>query len=145
MEEIYQTDRRTALPAVRQARRDRHRRQIQRCIDGACIGHVSPEALAGDRSGRSATCDLIEIAIDCEVARKGALNFLWNRRQPRGRSGRRHACSHAAHPGRISRPIQRCQTTHGSGRPCRMPAGGPWGGCVVDADAIVDALNARKR
>ena len=47
---------------------------------GACIGHVSPEALAGGPIGRLRDGDLIEIVIDTRTL-DGSLNFI-------GESGR---------------------------------------------------------
>ncbi|HEU4890819.1 MAG TPA: YjhG/YagF family D-xylonate dehydratase, partial [Vicinamibacterales bacterium] len=42
---------------------------------GACIGHVSPEALAGGPIGKLRDGDLVEIVIDC-VRLEGTVNFV---------------------------------------------------------------------
>ena len=42
---------------------------------GACIGHVSPEALAGGPIGRLRDGDLVEIVIDSRRL-EGSVNFV---------------------------------------------------------------------
>ena len=47
MEETYQVTSALKLLPFRQTRRCDHGRPLQRSLYGRCIGHVSPEALAG--------------------------------------------------------------------------------------------------
>lgn len=103
---------------------------------GACIGHVSPEALAGGPIGKLRDGDMIEMVID-RVNLRGTVNFVGDgalspqeaaaelaTRAPRG--------DLAAHPAlpddtRLWAALQQA-------------GGGVWGGCVYDADAIMAAL-----
>ncbi len=106
---------------------------------GACIGHISPEALAGGPIGKLRDGDLIEIIIDRKRL-EGSVNLV-------GENG-----------SEIS-PQQAEETL--SQRPCRddlrphpdlpddtrlwaaltQASGGIWGGCVYDVHAITDTLN----
>ena len=56
---------------------------------GACIGHVSPEALAGGPIGKVLDGDMIEIVVD-RVNLEGSVNLVGARRRE-VRRGRRHA------------------------------------------------------
>ena len=47
---------------------------------GACIGHVSPEALAGGSVGKIIDGDMIEIVID-RIKLEGSVNFVGERRK----------------------------------------------------------------
>lgn len=44
-------------------------------VDGACFGHVSPEALAGGPIGKLRDNDIIEIAVD-RLTLTGSVNFI---------------------------------------------------------------------
>jgi putative YjhG/YagF family dehydratase len=105
---------------------------------GACIGHISPEALAGGPIGRVRDGDLIEIIIDRNrlvgsvnlVGADGTVHgAVWGteelaRRPPRG--------DLAPHPKLPADTRLWAALQHASG--------GVWGGCVYDAEAILDAL-----
>jgi putative YjhG/YagF family dehydratase len=105
---------------------------------GACIGHISPEALAGGPIGRVRDGDLIEIIIDRNrlvgsvnlVGADGTVHgTVWGteelaRRPPRG--------DLAPHPKLPADTRLWAALQHASG--------GVWGGCVYDAEAILDAL-----
>ncbi len=113
---------------------------------GACIGHVSPEALAGGPIGKLRDGDLIRIVDRPRSARRVARPGRCRRRRIRRRKKAR-ACSPAGRRTHSSRPIPTCPTTRGSGRPSDV-GGGAWGGCVYDTDAIISALaraSAHKR
>ncbi|HEX6972018.1 MAG TPA: YjhG/YagF family D-xylonate dehydratase [Limnochordia bacterium] len=107
---------------------------------GACIGHVSPEALAGGPIGKVRDGDLIEIVIDCNRL-SGSVNLV-------GHGSERFTPEVAA---RIlaERPIH----PEVAPDPALPPAtrlwaalqavsGGVWGGCVYDVDAILRVLAA---
>jgi putative YjhG/YagF family dehydratase len=95
---------------------------------GACIGHVTPEALAGGPLGKVREGDSIEIVID-RVRLTGSLNLVVNDSAEEG-----------------SRTLAE-RSAEGSADP-DLPAatrlwaalqdvsGGTWGGCVFDVDAI---------
>jgi xylonate dehydratase len=107
---------------------------------GACIGHVSPEALAGGPIGKVLDGDLIEIAVDRNRL-EGAVNLI----------------TECGGPGEGSRILE--------GRPLRpdlapdpaLPddtrlwaalqdvSGGTWGGSVYDTDSILRVIEAGKQ
>jgi putative YjhG/YagF family dehydratase len=112
---------------------------------GPCIGHVTPEALAGGPIGKVLDGDIIQIIIDGNRL-EGRVDLI----------------------GDVSAPPEQRSAELGSrilaGRPLRhdlaphpnLPAdtrlwsamqgisGGTWGGCVFDVDAIVETLKAGK-
>lgn len=96
---------------------------------GACIGHVSPEALAGGPIGKLRDGDLIEIVIDC-VKLEGHLNFIGetddelSRRSPR--------------PDLSPDPALPADTRLWAA--LQQASGGIWGGCVYDPEAILRKL-----
>ncbi len=110
---------------------------------GACIGHVSPEALADGPIGKVADGDLIEIVID-RTRLEGSVNLV----------GDRGSHSRVADGTRIlaDRPVRADLAAD-----ARLPAdtrlwaalqdasGGTWGGCVYDTDAVVAALAAGRK
>ncbi len=110
---------------------------------GACIGHLSPEALAGGPVGKLLDGDIIEIVVDRNRL-EGSVNFI-------GADGVE------LDPGEAARVL--------SARPPRpdlapdpaLPdstrlwaalqevSGGPWGGCVFDVARILEVLAAGQR
>jgi len=105
---------------------------------GACIGHISPEALAGGAIGKVVDGDLIEIVIDREKL-TGSLNLIGEAGGNFGpeegtlrleaRSSRSDLRPHPALPAdtRLWAAL-----VHASG--------GVWGGCIYDVEAIVSRL-----
>ncbi len=106
---------------------------------GACLGHISPEALAGGPIGRVLDGDLIEIVIDRD-ALHGTVNLV-------GVAGERFGATEGER--RLSARGPRGDLAPHPALPedTRLWAalvgasGGVWGGCVYDADAIVARLN----
>ena len=110
---------------------------------GACIGHVSPEALAGGPVGRLRDGDLIEIVIDTRTL-EGSLNVVGESGVDTGaedgarilerRGPRPDLAADAALPDdtRIWAALQDV-------------SGGAWGGSVYDADAILRVIAAGKQ
>jgi len=105
---------------------------------GACIGHIGPEALAGGPIGRVLEDDLIEIAIDL-ASLTGSVNLV----------GDRDATHDAAWGAEtLARRPVRDDLAPAPGLPddtrlwaaLQNTAGGTWGGCVYDADAIIERL-----
>src|SRR5262249_45474247 len=105
---------------------------------GACVGHISPEGLAGGPLGKLVDDDWIRVHIDCrrheasiDLVGEGTLRFgpeegiaILSRRKPRG--------DLAAHPKlpedtRLWAALQ-------------LASGGVWGGCVYDSKEIIAAL-----
>ena len=109
---------------------------------GACIGHVSPEALAGGPVGRLHDGDLIEIVIDTRTL-EGSLNLVGEGGVNTGaedgarileqRGPRPDLAADAALPDdtRIWAALQDV-------------SGGAWGGSVYDVDAILRVIAAGK-
>jgi len=105
---------------------------------GACIGHVTPEALAGGPVGKVREGDLIEIVIDRNKL-EGSVDLV-------GEDGKVFGAEEGA---RILE--QRAPRTDLQPDP-QLPAdtrlwaalqnvsGGTWGGCVYDVEAITRAL-----
>jgi putative YjhG/YagF family dehydratase len=101
---------------------------------GACIGHVTPEALAGGPLGKVREGDQIEIVID-RVKLEGSVNLVVNGSPEEG--SRELA----------SRPF-RDDLAHDPALPdatrlwavLQDASGGTWGGCVFDVDTIAGKL-----
>jgi putative YjhG/YagF family dehydratase len=105
---------------------------------GACVGHVSPEALAGGPIGRVREGDWIEIVID-RTALHGTVNVIGEGEErftaeegARRLEARRPRNDLAPHPALPSDTRLWAALVNASG--------GVWGGCVYDADAIVAQL-----
>ena len=91
---------------------------------GACIGHVSPEALAGGPIGKVRDGDLIRIVVD-RVNLEGSLDLVGADGVEFGPGGRRARPRRPVAPSRRSRPTPTCPTTPGSGPPFRPSAAAP--------------------
>ena len=105
---------------------------------GACIGHVSPEALAGGPIGKLRDGDLVEIVID-RVNLEGSVNFI-------GENGDAFDAEEGTR--RLALRPNRNDLAPDPALPADTrlwaalvhASGGIWAGCVYDADAIVNAL-----
>jgi putative YjhG/YagF family dehydratase len=105
---------------------------------GACIGHVSPEALAGGSVGKIIDGDMIEIVID-RIKLEGSVNFV-------GEAAERFDAEEGWR--RLALRTLRNDLAPDPNLPddTRLWAalihasGGVWGGCVYDSDAIIRAL-----
>jgi dihydroxyacid dehydratase/phosphogluconate dehydratase len=109
---------------------------------GACIGHVSPEALAGGPLGRLLDGDLIEIVIDTRTL-EGSLNLVGESGVDRGAEAGTRILEH-----RNARPDLAADA--------KLPdetriwaalqdvSGGPWAGSVYDVEAILRVIAAGK-
>jgi putative YjhG/YagF family dehydratase len=107
---------------------------------GACVGHVSPEALEGGPLGRLVDGDLVSLEID-RVGLRGSIDLV-------GHGAERWSPAEAAEV-LASRPLHR-----GIEPDPNLPAdtrlwallqsvsGGVWGGCVYDHDAIAGVLES---
>ncbi|MFB3825810.1 MAG: YjhG/YagF family D-xylonate dehydratase [Bryobacteraceae bacterium] len=102
---------------------------------GACIGHVSPEALAGGPVGKVRDGDMIEIVID-RVNLEGSVNLL-------GEDGRPLSSAEvAARPPRPDlAPDPELPPETRLWAALQNASGGSWGGCVFDVDEIVRLLS----
>ena len=110
---------------------------------GACIGHVSPEALAGGPIGRLRDGDVIRIVID-RARLEGTVDFVG----PAGRivgpeAGARLLMDREPRPDLAPDPALPDDTRLWAA--LQDVSGGTWGGSVFDADAIIETLAAWKR
>ena len=110
---------------------------------GACIGHVSPEALAGGPIGKLRDGDLVEIVIDRNTL-DGAVNLVGE--------GGVHVGAEAG-AGILARRPMRPDLAADPALPddtrlwaaLQDVSGGAWGGTVFDVDAILEVLAAGKK
>jgi dihydroxyacid dehydratase/phosphogluconate dehydratase len=105
---------------------------------GACIGHISPEALAGGPIGRVYDGDTIEIVVDRQML-SGTVNLIGEAEEhfspdegSRRLSTRKSRGDLAPHPAMPDDTRLWAALVQASG--------GVWGGCVYDTDAIVSKL-----
>ena len=110
---------------------------------GACIGHISPEALAGGPIGKILDGDLIQIEINRNT-QEGTINLVGHGDEMfdaefgtevlAGRSARPDLSPDAQLPNdtRLWAALQDV-------------SGGTWGGSVYDVDRIIEVLNAGKQ
>ncbi len=105
---------------------------------GACIGHVSPEALAGGPIGKVRDGDRIQIVVDRNRL-EGSIDLV-------GAAGREFAPAEGAQvlAARTPRPdLHADEQLPADTRlwaVLQQVSGGTWGGCVFDVEAIVRAL-----
>jgi len=110
---------------------------------GACIGHASPEALAGGPIGKLRDGDLIEIIID-RVKLEGSVNLVGEAgRRFSAEEGTRVLAERAPRPDLAADPALPEQTHLWAA--LQDVSGGSWGGCVFDVDSILKVLDAGKQ
>jgi len=97
---------------------------------GACIGHVSPEALAGGPIGKLRDGDMIEIVID-RVRLEGRINLA-------EQNAEKILAERPPHPGLA--PDERLPDATRLWAALQQVSGGSWGGAVYDVEAILRAL-----
>jgi putative YjhG/YagF family dehydratase len=110
---------------------------------GACVGHVGPEALAGGPIGRVNDGDSIQIVIDRNKL-TGQIDLV-------GHGGKRYSpeqgaaelASRLPHPDLAPDPHLPDDTRLWAA--LQSASGGIWGGCVFDADAIIELLEAGRK
>ena len=110
---------------------------------GACIGHVSPEALAGGPVGKLLDGDLIEIVIDRRKL-EGTVNFVGENGVAVGaEAGSRMLAARAPRPD--LKADARLPDATRLWAALQDASGGTWNGSVFDVDAILRVLAAGKR
>jgi putative YjhG/YagF family dehydratase len=108
---------------------------------GACIGHISPEALAGGPIGKVLDGDLIEIVID----REGLTGSVQLVGDANGDCGEEEGARKLAErkPRADLKPHPALPNDTRLWAALVEASGGVWGGCVYDTDKIVAALEKR--
>jgi len=109
---------------------------------GACIGHISPEALAAGPIGKVLDGDLIEIVID-RAALAGTVNLVGEGGEIFGaEEGTRRLAGRTPRPD--LRPDPNLPEDTRLWAALVEASGGVWGGCVYDVDKIISRLEARQ-
>jgi xylonate dehydratase len=110
---------------------------------GACIGHVSPEALAGGPIGKILDGDLVEIIVD-RVKLEGSIDMIGERGIRVGAdAGARILAERPPRPDLAADPLLPSDTRLWAA--LQDASGGTWGGSVFDVDSILRVLAAGKR
>jgi xylonate dehydratase len=110
---------------------------------GACIGHVSPEALAGGPIGKLLDGDRIEIVIDRNLL-EGSVNLVGAGGKVFGpEEGARVLAGRSTRPDIAPDPALPAETRLWAA--LQDASGGPWRGCVFDTEAILRVLEAGKK
>jgi len=110
---------------------------------GACIGHVSPEALAGGPIGKLRDGDLIEIVVD-RVNLHGSVDFVGENGVVVGaEEGSRILDRRPSRPDLAADPMLPDDTRLWAA--LQGVSGGPWGGSVFDVDAILKVIAAGRK
>src|SRR4029079_10937393 len=110
---------------------------------GACIGHVSPEALAGGPLGKLRDGDVVRIIVD-RVNLTGTVNLIGeNGVALHADEGARILASRAPRPDVAPEALLPDDTRLWAA--LQDVSGGPWGGSVFDVDAILKVLAAGRR
>jgi putative YjhG/YagF family dehydratase len=109
---------------------------------GACIGHISPEALAGGAIGKLQDGDQIEIVID-RTNLAGSINFIGNSPHPSEVEGSRQLA--VRNPRSDLHPHPSLPDDTKLWAALVQASGGIWGGCVYDVEAITSLLQKGQR
>jgi dihydroxyacid dehydratase/phosphogluconate dehydratase len=104
---------------------------------GACIGHVSPEALAGGPVGKLLDGDLIEIIVDRNNL-EGSVNLVTLDGGPE--EGDRILAQRSLRPDLTRDPALPDDTRLWAA--LQEVSGGTWGGAVYDTDSILRVIEA---
>ena len=108
---------------------------------GACVGHVTPEALAGGPIGKVVDGDVIEIVID-RVNLRGCVNLVGHGGAVFGvDEGTRLLAARPPRPDLAPDVALPPETRLWAA--LQQVSGGTWGGCVYDAESILKALGPR--
>jgi putative YjhG/YagF family dehydratase len=109
---------------------------------GACVGHISPEALAGGPIGRIQDGDQIEITID-RIHLTGSIHLIGHAEKIFGPQEGSHQLKN-----RTPRPDLHAHDSLPDDTrlwaALVQASGGVWGGCVYDVDAILTVLEQGK-
>jgi len=108
---------------------------------GACVGHASPEALAGGPIGRLRDGDVVEIVID-RAALEGRVDLVGTGdRDLSPDEAERLLANRGPHPDLAPRPDLPADTRLWAA--LQEASGGIWAGCVYDPVRIASSLGSR--
>ena len=109
---------------------------------GACIGHISPEALAGGPIGKVREGDQIEIVID-RARQIGSVHLVGECDERFGaEEGTKRLAARSPRADLAPHPDLPADTRLWAA--LVQASGGVWGGCVYDVDQIVSRLERTK-
>ncbi len=109
---------------------------------GACIGHVSPEALAGGPLGKLIEGDVVEIMVNRKTL-EGTVNLVGHGEEIFGaEQGYRVLAGRSLRPDLAPDPALPDDTRLWAA--LQDVSGGAWGGAVYDVDAILRVIEAGK-
>lgn len=110
---------------------------------GACVGHISPEALAGGPIGKLRDGDMIEIVVN-RATLEGTVNLVGEDRFARSvEDGTRLLAARASRPDLAPDVLLPDDTRIWAA--LQDVSGGTWGGAVYDAEAILRVVAAGKK
>jgi xylonate dehydratase len=110
---------------------------------GACVGHISPEALAGGPVGKLRDGDMIEIVVD-RTTLEGTVNLVGENSVADGiEDGSRILSTRQPRPDLAADPSLPDDTRIWAA--LQDVSGGTWGGSVYDPEAILRTLAAGKK
>ncbi len=110
---------------------------------GACIGHISPEALAGGPLGRLRDGDLIGIVIDRNTM-EGRVDLVgWDGCEFGAEEGARELARRSPREDLQADPALPDDTRLWAA--LQDVSGGAWGGAVYDVDRIIQVLDAGRK
>ncbi len=108
---------------------------------GACIGHISPEALAGGPIGKVRDGDQIEIVVD-RARLEGSVHLVGEDSEIfEAKEGARRLSSRSLRADLAPHPEIPADTRLWAA--LVTASGGVWGGCVYDVDQIVERLEKK--
>ena len=106
---------------------------------GACIGHITPEALAGGPIGKVLEGDIVEITIDRNNLH-GTVNLISPEAADPVLAGDRLLAQRGPRPDLAPDPLLPADSRLWAA--LQNASGGTWGGCVYDVDTIAALLKA---
>lgn len=110
---------------------------------GACVGHISPEALAGGPLGKVRDGDLIRVIVD-RVNLEGSIDLIGGDGVEFGaEEGARVLAARQHHPNLSPDPDMPDDTRLWAA--LQAVSGGAWGGCVHDVESVLAALGMGTR
>ena len=110
---------------------------------GACIGHISPEALAGGPIGKIRDGDLIRIEID-RINLQGSIDFIGTENEEL-ESDQAKITLDAREVNPEIKPDTRLHADTKLWAALQNISGGAWGGCVYDTEKILETIQAGEK